>query len=94
LGGLRPDRGEQSRMMFQWLNWPLIQALMEGGVFLADEISLAEDLGLKRMNSVLMPERVFLLSEKIGQEVEGMEGTTEKVVAKETFRCVGKRGSH
>ena len=89
MGGLRPDRGEQSRMMFQWLNWPLIQAMMEGGVFLAVEIILAEDLGLKRMNSVLMPERVFLLSEKIGQEVEGMEGTTEKVVAKETFRFVG-----
>ena len=27
--------------------------------------------------------------EKIGQEMEGKEGTTEKVVAKETFRFVG-----
>ena len=89
LGGLRPDRGEQSRMLFQWVDGPLVQAMRGGGVFLADEISLADDSVLERMNSVLEPEREILLAEKIGQEMEGKEGTTEKVVAKDTFRFVG-----
>jgi midasin len=94
LGGLRPDKGGQRRMLFQWVDGPLVQAMREGGVFLADEISLADDLVLERMNSVLEPDREILLAEKIEQEMEGKKGTTEKVVAKETFRCVGKRGSH
>ena len=89
LGGLRPDKGGQRRMLFQWVDGPLVQAMREGGVFLADEISLADDLVLERMNSVLEPDREILLAEKIEQEMEGKKGTTEKVVAKETFRFVG-----
>jgi len=89
LGGLRPDRAEQSKMLFQWVDGPLVQAMRSGGVFLADEISLADDSVLERMNSVLEPEREILLAEKIGQEMDGNEGSTEKVVAKETFRFVG-----
>ena len=61
LGGLRPDRGEHTKMLFQWVDGPLVQAMRSGGVFLADEISLADDSVLERMNSVLEPEREVLL---------------------------------
>ena len=59
-------------------------------MFLADEISLADDSVLERMNSVLEPEREILLAEKIGQEMEAEPGlTTEVVKARESFRFVG-----
>ena len=51
----------------------------------ADEISLADDSVLERMNSVLDPERVVLLAEKIGQS--GTE--TEIDTAVDNFRFVG-----
>lgn len=40
--------------------------MQEGGVFLIDEISLAEDSVLERLNSVLESERQLLLPEKGG----------------------------
>ena len=90
LGGLRPDREGQSSLLFQWVDGPLVQAMKTGGVFLADEISLADDSVLERMNSVLEPEREILLAEKIGQEMEAEPGlTTEVVKARESFRFVG-----
>ena len=59
-------------------------------MFLADEISLADDSVLERMNSVLEPEREILLAEKIGQEMEAQSGvTTEIVRAGSKFRFVG-----
>ena len=59
-------------------------------MFLADEISLADDSVLERMNSVLEPEREILLAEKIGQEMEAQSGvTTEIVRAGANFRFVG-----
>lgn len=72
LGGLRPFRGEQTgdeggvRQLFEWANGPLILSMTEGGFFLADEISLAEDSVLERLNCVLEPERTILLAEKGG----------------------------
>ncbi|KAI3364212.1 hypothetical protein L3Q82_010816 [Scortum barcoo] len=69
LGGLRPVRhthqtdGEDSRL-FQWHDGPLVQAMKEGGVFLMDEISLADDSVLERLNSVLETERSLVLAEK------------------------------
>lgn len=70
LGGLRPYRGEQSdsnsRQLFEWANGPLILSMLEGSFFLADEISLAEDSVLERLNCVLEPERTILLAEKGG----------------------------
>jgi len=38
--------------------------MSSGSVFLADEISLADDSVLERLNSVLEPERTLLISEK------------------------------
>lgn len=44
--------------------------MQEGGVFLIDEISSAEDSVLERLNSVLEPEKSLLLPEKGLQKME------------------------
>lgn len=40
--------------------------MVNGGLFLIDEISLAEDSVLERLNSVLENEKTLLLPEKCG----------------------------
>ena len=62
--------------------------MRRGAVFLADEISLADDSVLERMNSVLEPERSILLAERVGGQGED----TELVTAQSTFRWAGKTG--
>ncbi|XP_054261518.1 midasin-like isoform X2 [Macrosteles quadrilineatus] len=86
LGALRPVRdrckeGSAGRL-FEWVDGPLVEAMRGGHVFLADEISLADDSVLERLNSLLEPERTLLLSEK---------GVADEqfVVAKENFRFFG-----
>ncbi|EDW01516.1 GH20407 [Drosophila grimshawi] len=71
LGGLRPCRGQQNgeqqaQKLFEWADGPLIYAMLEGSYFMADEISLAEDSVLERLNCILEPERSVLLAEKGG----------------------------
>ncbi|AEY98895.1 FAGR074Cp [Eremothecium gossypii FDAG1] len=51
-------------VLFEWTDGPLIQAMKSGDFFLLDEISLADDSVLERLNSVLEPERSLLLAEK------------------------------
>lgn len=53
-----------SSVLFEWSDGPLIQAMRSGDFFLLDEISLADDSVLERLNSVLEPERSLLLAEK------------------------------
>ena len=48
------------------MDGPLVQAMRDGTMFLIDEISLADDSVLERLNSVLEPERTLLLAEKGG----------------------------
>ena len=43
--------------IFMWQDGPLVQAMNDGDLFLVDEISLADDSVLERLNSVLEPER-------------------------------------
>ena len=43
--------------IFMWQDGPLVQAMKGGDLFLVDEISLADDSVLERLNSVLEPER-------------------------------------
>jgi len=43
--------------IFMWQDGPLVQAMKDGDLFLVDEISLADDSVLERLNSVLEPER-------------------------------------
>jgi len=90
LGGLRPARhkeqseGGEVGLLFAWVDGPLVTAMKTGYVFLADEISLADDSVIERMNSVLEPERQILLAEKIGTH-----GTESEIVkAEKNFQFV------
>ncbi|KAK1281211.1 hypothetical protein QJS04_geneDACA004965 [Acorus gramineus] len=56
--------------IFLWHDGPLIQAMKDGHLFLVDEISLADDSVLERLNSVLEPERKLVLAEKGGAVLE------------------------
>ena len=50
--------------LFEWVDGSLVHAMKRGGFFLLDEISLADDSVLERLNSVLEPQRSVLLAEK------------------------------
>lgn len=59
---------EQSRKrletLFEWCDGSLVHAMRDGQYFLLDEISLADDSVLERMNSVLESDRTLLLAEQ------------------------------
>ena len=59
-------RRSRSRLqtLFQWSDGALIHAMQAGQFFLLDEISLADDSVLERLNSVLETDRSLLLAEK------------------------------
>lgn len=79
LGGLRPCRNQesQSQKLFEWADGPLIYAMQEGSYFMADEISLAEDSVLERLNCILEPERSVLLAEKGGVVEEDVTSSAD-----------------
>jgi midasin len=54
----------KSKSLFEWSDGSLVQAMKEGQFFLLDEISLADDSVLERLNSVLETQRTILLAEK------------------------------
>lgn len=54
----------RSKALFEWSDGSLVQAMRLGQFFLLDEISLADDSVLERLNSVLEPQRSLLLAEK------------------------------
>ncbi|KAK9282633.1 hypothetical protein L1049_010852 [Liquidambar formosana] len=56
--------------IFMWQDGPLVHAMKDGDLFLVDEISLADDSVLERLNSVLEPERKLSLAEKGGAVME------------------------
>lgn len=62
--------------MFEWHDGPLIQAMTDGGVFLLDEISLADDSVLERLNSVLEPSRMMVLAERGGESADTVSITS------------------
>lgn len=55
---------KECNALFEWNDGPLVNALKTGSYFLLDEISLADDSVLERLNSVLEPERTLFLAEK------------------------------
>lgn len=55
---------KECNALFEWSDGPLVSALKTGSYFLLDEISLADDSVLERLNSVLEPERTLFLAEK------------------------------
>ncbi|CAI5721444.1 unnamed protein product [Hyaloperonospora brassicae] len=56
--------------IFQWADGPLVESMKNGDLILIDEVNLAEDAVLERLNSVLEPSRTLLLAEKGGDQVE------------------------
>ncbi|KAG8746577.1 hypothetical protein FRC10_004429 [Ceratobasidium sp. 414] len=64
-----------STALFEWHDGPLIQAMRDGGLFLLDEISLADDSVLERLNSVLEPLRMVILAEKGGNDISHLTVT-------------------
>ncbi|XP_077262322.1 midasin [Temnothorax americanus] len=89
LGNLRPVRehAKDDQRLFEWVDGPLINAMRNGDLFLADEISLADDSVLERLNSLLEPERSLLLAEKGIESSHGEENTV--IVADEKFVFIG-----
>ncbi|XP_053447165.1 midasin isoform X2 [Nycticebus coucang] len=93
LGGLRPVRHksrDQEEMdisrLFEWHDGPLVLAMKEDGFFLLDEISLADDSVLERLNSVLEVEKSLVLAEKGSPEDKDDE--VELLTAGEKFRIL------
>ncbi|KAJ2621726.1 AAA ATPase midasin [Coemansia sp. RSA 1358] len=56
----------RSQDLFAWHDGPLVQAMKQGDMFLMDELNLADDSVLERLNSVLEPSRTLVLAENIG----------------------------
>jgi midasin len=74
---------QRANSLFEWHDGPLIEAMRGGAVFLLDEISLADDSVLERLNSVLEPARTLVLAEKGGWDVDHV-----RVVAEPTFQLL------
>ncbi|XP_050309360.1 midasin [Anthonomus grandis grandis] len=89
IGGLRPvrDHSENTKLLFEWVDGPLLLAMSKGNVFLADEISLADDSVLERLNSLLEPERTLLLAEK-AIDLNNLNNS-ETITADEKFVFIG-----
>ncbi|KIO05359.1 hypothetical protein M404DRAFT_999966 [Pisolithus tinctorius Marx 270] len=73
----------KSQALFQWHDGPLVRAMRQGDVFLLDEISLADDSVLERLNSVLEPERTIVLAER-----GGTDGEYPAICAADTFKLL------
>ncbi|KAL1775570.1 midasin isoform X1 [Sigmodon hispidus] len=92
LGGLRPvrqkpkDKEETDTRLFEWHDGPLVLAMKEDSFFLLDEISLADDSVLERLNSVLEVEKSLVLAEKGSPEDKDSE--VELLTAGKHFRIL------
>lgn len=73
----------KSKAIFEWHNGPLVEAMHNGDVFLLDEISLADDSVLERLNSVLEPSRTLVLAEKAVDDLRH-----PSLVAHDSFKLV------
>ncbi|GIL72552.1 hypothetical protein Vretifemale_2898, partial [Volvox reticuliferus] len=60
----------EARAPFAWADGPLVTAMRRGDMILVDEINLAEDAVLERLNSVLEPGRTLTLAERGGEGAE------------------------
>lgn len=69
--------------LFEWSDGPLVHAMSAGDLLLLDEVSLADDSVLERLNSVLEPGRTLVLAEKGGTDID--EAT---LVANDNFHVV------
>lgn len=63
-------QASKRKILFEWTDGPLVQAMKNGDFFLIDEISLADDSVLERLNSVLEPAQLLVLPEKGSNQIE------------------------
>lgn len=61
---------KELRAPFVWVDGPLVEAMRRGDCILIDEINLADDAVLERLNSVLESGRTLTLAEKGGEGAE------------------------
>eukprot|EP00794_Sanderia_malayensis_P000583 gene583-1243_t len=88
IGGLRPvrQRDDKNEMkLFEWCDGPLVDAMKDGSSVLIDEISLADDSVLERLNSVLETEKLLVLAEKGGSSDDD---DIEIIIAHDRFRLL------
>ncbi|KAJ1448001.1 P-loop containing nucleoside triphosphate hydrolase protein [Pelagophyceae sp. CCMP2097] len=81
LGALRPARAGGGAL-FEWCDGALVAAMRRGDWVMLDELNLADDAVLERLNSVLEPKRAITLAEK-GGDLDELE-----VVAAPGFRLL------
>jgi midasin len=62
------ELNNRRKRLFEWRDGPLVQALKSGDIFLLDEISLADDSVLERLNSVLETNRILVITEAAAHE--------------------------
>lgn len=85
---------QRAQQLFEWVDGPLVRCMQEGAHLLLDEISLADDATLERLNSVLEPERFLALAEKGGavQQLKPSVGTVSDIgVSVVETVCADKR---
>lgn len=58
------------KALFEWEDGPLVKSMKNGDIFLMDEINLADDAVIERLNSVLEFNREITLAEKGGLQAE------------------------
>ncbi|KAG8531461.1 uncharacterized protein KY384_003090 [Bacidia gigantensis] len=72
------DCSARAKALFEWSDGSLVAAMKDGSHFLLDEISLADDSVLERLNSLLEPSRTLYIAER---------GTTDaNVIANDKFQ--------
>ena len=79
------ELGRRYAALFEWSDGPLVRAMKAGDLILLDEMSLAEDAVLERLNSVLEPSRTLVLAEKGESGPSGSEIGTSVIVAEDGF---------
>ena len=89
IGGYRPTRAAARAAgapPFAWVDGPLLTTMRDGSLLLMDELSLAQDGVLERLNSVLETGHSITLAERAG-DTPGSRGA-EVVVASPTWRLL------
>ena len=87
------QRVNQSTALFEWHDGPLVQAMKSGDHLLLDEISLADDSVLERLNSVLEPGRTLVLAERstsasASAAKDGSDIAAAQIVGAEGFQVI------
>ncbi|EDV22987.1 uncharacterized protein TRIADDRAFT_27999, partial [Trichoplax adhaerens] len=96
IGNLRPLRqcdttesaDSKNSILFKWYDGPLVTAMQSGGMFLIDEISLADDSVLERLNSVLESDKRLLVLAEKGATNASLTDEVEQIIAHPKFKVV------